>query len=59
MGVGGVDMLVGEMVVGQGHMHSWIWGDMQLGYSIGVGGVGMLVGGMVVGQGHMHSWIWG
>ena len=37
IGVGGVDMLVGDMVAGQGHMHCEIWGYMQLGYRMGVG----------------------
>ena len=37
IGVGGVDMRVGDMVVGVRHMHWENGGYMQLGYSIGVG----------------------
>ena len=35
VGVGGVVMLVGDMVVGLRHMHCGNWGYMELGYSIG------------------------
>ena len=37
----------------------WIWGYMQLWYSLGVGSVVMLVADMVVGLKHVHIGIWG
>ena len=57
--MGGVVIILGDMVVGRRRMHCANLGVHAIGVQYWGGGVVMLVGDMEVGQRHMHFLIWG